>query len=232
MSTVTPWGPAQQADKLATGIVWYRTPHQDGVHLTARRVLDLPPALQPVLQALRTRHGDAWFRAGDEAALVMVGFPDFFPAREVAAARQTVRSLYPDEWTRWTGEPVREAQSVVLRARQFQALARQRPVACAVWGDWAEHVPEGMVGVFARVGGRQGSDVAGSCWLVPAQEYAQRHHDPLGAFGFLIDPDRHQRVRVSFGAAKQKTRTVQQMLQAVAQLAWQPTRPAHLSGAG
>lgn len=215
MSTHTPWGPSQGSTAIARGIVEYTTSSHGGIHLTAARVLQMPPAFQAEAKThgCITTKGDAWFEEDCHWSMVALSFPEFFdrPGR-LASAEKSLKNWHPDAWIGWKGEDLPLSESLVLRERAFNAAAKNSHVCLAAWGDWAEHVPEGMVGIYARLGGRAGTDLVGSSWLVSAAEYQNRNNDPRHEFGFLIDPARHQRVNVEFGASKQKTLTVQKML--------------------
>jgi hypothetical protein len=72
---------------------------------------------------------------------------------------------------------------------QFLAECANKWVTTTAWGDWADWVPTGMVGVCAYRGGNPAGRVGDeSYWLVPSDEYSKRHR-----LGFVIDESRHYR---------------------------------------
>lgn len=83
-----------------------------------------------------------------------------------------------------------EYQAQIERERlQFLEESAGKWVSVCAWGDWAEWVPSKMVGVCAYVGGNPaGRTGEESYWLVPSDEYSQRH-----SLGFIIDESRHYR---------------------------------------
>lgn len=65
-------------------------------------------------------------------------------------ARDTARCWHPDRFTAHTGEEVPTNDSPILRTRAaYQAVVGEYCTTSA-WGDWAEWVPQGKVGVIAR----------------------------------------------------------------------------------
>lgn len=218
MPTHTPWGLSDHSEVVARGIVFYSTPSHGAYHLTANRVQQLPPSIKEEAQkhGFITAKGDAWFEEDCAYSLVVLGFPEHFTEKQLEAAHKSAKNWHPDAWMGLTATPLPLSESRVLRERVFNANVKNLYVGVSAYGSWAEHVPEGMAGVHARLGGRSGTDLAGSNWLVPEAEYQDRHKDPRHEFGFIIDPARHQRVDVEFGPSKQKSATVQKMLAEVA----------------
>jgi hypothetical protein len=64
--------------------------------------------------------------------------------------QDTVRCWHPERYTAFTGEAVAENQSYVLKERAKYQQVIGHVIACSAFGDWAEWVPEGMVGFVAR----------------------------------------------------------------------------------
>jgi hypothetical protein len=83
-----------------------------------------------------------------------------------------------------------EYQAEAERERlQFLEESTDKWVSVASWGDWAEWVPSNMVGVCAYRGGNPAGRIGEeSYWLVPSEEYSERHE-----LGFVIDELRHYR---------------------------------------
>nr|WP_120222436.1 hypothetical protein [Sphingopyxis sp. FD7] len=65
-------------------------------------------------------------------------------------ARDTARCWHPDRYAAHTGESVEPNQSSVLRTREAYRAAIGEFCTTTAWGDWADWVPEGKVGVIAR----------------------------------------------------------------------------------
>lgn len=200
MATSTPWGAAQSSHRIAAGIVSYTTAGHGGIHLTARRVKQMPDALQQAtLKNALGPAGDAWFEQDCEVVFVVLSFPEFFPDNQVLA-EDTLRHCYPEVWEAFYGKPLQPGQSRSRDEKLFYEAHADDWLVTAAWGDWAEHVPQGMVGVCAVKGGRgrRISTTLETWWLVPKQEYAERN-----GFAFVIDPQRHQQIDTPLGAMKQ-----------------------------
>jgi hypothetical protein len=199
MATSTPWGAAQSSHRIAAGIVSYTTAGHGGIHLTARRVKQMPDAIQQALKNSLEPAGDAWFEEDGDWALVALSFPECFPDDQVSA-EVTVRNQYPEVWESFYGKVLEPGQSRSRDEKLFYEAHADDWLVTAAWGDWAEHVPQGMVGVCAVKGGRgrRISTTIETWWLVPKQEYAERQ-----GFAFVIDPQRHQQVDTPLGAMKQ-----------------------------
>ena len=82
MTASTPWGPAQSAQTLATGIVNYSTAGHGGISLTAERIAQMPTALREVMPCA----GEGWYEEDEDWALVALSFPAFFSPSSVASA--------------------------------------------------------------------------------------------------------------------------------------------------
>ncbi len=214
MPTHTPWGPSDHSETVARGIVFYSTSSHGAFHLSPTRVAQLPPSIKAEAQkkGFITPKNDAWFEQDCAYSLVVLSFPEHFNEKQLEAAHKSAKNWFPDAWMGLTATPLPLSESRTLRERVFKANVKDLHVCVSAYGSWAEHVPEGMVGVHARLGGRTGSDLAGSNWLVPEAEYECRDKDPRHEFGFIIDPARHQSVSTEFGPSKQKSATVQKML--------------------
>jgi hypothetical protein len=65
-------------------------------------------------------------------------------------ARDTAKCWHPDRFSAFTGEAVEENSSAILRTRKAYMAAIGEFCVTSAWGDWAEWVPEGKVGVIAR----------------------------------------------------------------------------------
>lgn len=172
----TPWGPSQYTDPLADGITVVSTASHGGIRLSDSRNQQVPVPL---------RIDSGWYEEDCEANLAIVAFPDVFSAEQVASARDQVREWFPDRFEAWTGEKVTADQSHVVAEREFFAAHADDLITVAAYGSWHESVPDGHVGVVARVGGRSG-DGPDRYFLVPSADY-----DVSNQLGLVIDKDRH-----------------------------------------
>lgn len=99
---------------------------------------------------------------------------------------------WPEAWEAFFGTKLETEKSYKLRQAAFTEAAADKWVCVAAMGDWHAKVPQGFVGVVARLGGR---DLAGHVhggekfFLVPAEEYQTRSE-----FGFVVDLARHPAV--------------------------------------
>jgi len=172
----TPWGTSQLVKEVAPGIQEVSTGSHGGYKLDRKRNAQVPEVF---------RRPGGWYEEDCEAAIVILTFPEVF---KVGAdmARQTLREYYPDEYTAAFGEAVDLKDSWILRERSALEAAKGKLIVMAAWGDWNPGVPSGMVGVVARVDGKQPPD---RWFLVPAGEYTKENR-----MCFVINPDRHKEV--------------------------------------
>jgi len=83
-----------------------------------------------------------------------------------------------------THEPIKTNEEL---EEEFYVTHRNHYLVNSAWGDWQKGVPEGMVGVVAKIGGHRGDPATGEKWFfVPKAEYDERQHQ------FVVDPTRHQ----------------------------------------
>src|SRR3972149_4268130 len=82
MGTSTPWGVADDSERIARGIMRYRTPGHGGDHLSARRQAEMPAAL---------RLDDGWYEEDCDWARVALGLPQFFSDKAQQATAQRYR---------------------------------------------------------------------------------------------------------------------------------------------
>lgn len=176
----TPWGAAQTVDTLGPGVRQVTTAGHGGIHLGADR---------NALVHAAWRDAKGWYEEDCEWAIVAVTFPNLFKAEHVIAAHRVAKDYYPDEYEKVFQVALLPAESYGRREQIFRAETVDKLVVTSAWGSGQSHggrepVPDGMVGVLARPGGRGGTD---HHWLlVPSAEY--REHGP---FGFVIDEQRH-----------------------------------------
>jgi hypothetical protein len=92
--TSTPWGPSQTARQLAPGIMLYTTAGHGGIHLSAGRLAALPAHLHKRSTGYCPLE---WFEEDCEAALVIVGFPQYFEPATIRMAQRTIATYYPNQ---------------------------------------------------------------------------------------------------------------------------------------
>lgn len=190
----TPWGHAQHIDKVDAGITLVSTAGHGGVKLNAARNAAVPGPL---------RNADGWYEEDCEIYICIWTFPVEFAAWSYTQnypadspyldaeaskerAAESIRRWFPDRWTEATGEVVTAEQSHVIREREFYAAHAGDWLTFAAWGSWHDEVPESMVGVVARVGGRPNVHGQEGYFLVPEDEYDER------SIAFVVDLERHQ----------------------------------------
>ncbi|MDX1744810.1 MAG: hypothetical protein R3324_02635 [Halobacteriales archaeon] len=172
----TPWGEAQTAYTYAEGVVFYSCAGHGGVKVNKPLNRLIPEPL---------RNEDGWYEEDCESRI-----PWYFLLHDEGSA-EPIKHYWPDEWTAATGERLEVWQSRELQRRAFVKTNAGRPLVVSAFGAWADWVPEGKVGVKARIGGRGNPHGAESRWLIPKDEY--RAGGDSG-FGFVVDPERHERV--------------------------------------
>lgn len=142
--TASPWGTPDNAEQILPGIWSVDTPSHGGLILTDERQAAMPAAL--------AREGGA-YEEDCEWALVVLAFESEFARTAMGTrgwlqlAHDTVKCWHPDAYTAFTGEAVPPNESYVLRQRAAYRERIGRICVTAAWGDWADWVPAGKVGV-------------------------------------------------------------------------------------
>lgn len=196
----TPWGPAQTARHLAPAIGWVTTAGHGGCVISRSRLELMPEHLR--LDG--SLPGDGLFFEEDvEWCRVFVAFEaellessDEHTVKCIREGHHTdsLREYYPDAYEAHFGVTLLPGQSRVKDERAFYAEHADDLIVSSAFGDWHANVPQGMVGVVARVGGRgHGGGGVERYFLVTEDEY-----DARGRFGFVIDPARHEEITKFF----------------------------------
>lgn len=142
------WGPVQSAEQLLPGIWHITTASHGGIILSDERQAAMPAALRAA--------GVSYEEDVDWARVYVAFEAEFRGARnpcidiEMQLAHDTVRSYYPKEYAAFTGVPVEPRDSHLLRSIAAHNAAIGEYVVVAAWGDWADWVPAGKVGLAAR----------------------------------------------------------------------------------
>lgn len=171
------WGAVQQADQLAPGVWSVMTASHGGIILSDQRQRAMPPALQ--IESGSYEEDCDW-------ALPILAFSSELDGQGSCSAgflqlaRDTTRCWHPDRFSAFTGEAVEENPCAILRMRKAYMAAIGEFCVTSAWGDWAEWVPEGKVGVIARQVervdhlGRPTYGEAEVCALIAKDLYAAR----------------------------------------------------------
>jgi len=172
MPIETPWGEAQTIDLHAEGIAFHSTASHGGFKLDRERNILVRPLW---------RNDTGFYEEDCEAAIVIVTFPELFPAKTVAAAHQTAKNWFPEAYEQLFSVVLEPGESIKKDQQDFRRQHAE---------DWivisaitSQHRP-GFVECVASKGGVRGR-IGERRFLVPATEYRQGRH------GFIIDQARH-----------------------------------------
>jgi hypothetical protein len=176
----TPWGTAyDDGDNIAPGIRRYDTPGHGGFRISPEREALLPKGFRKGL----------WYEEDCKWAILCYFFDDF-PQASRAQAIATLKHSYPYEWEAHTGDTIPPGESLKKDQDQHRAAHQADYMVTAATGSSADWVPQGYVGVYARLGGRPNQAGKSCRFLVPAAEYKGRSP----GLDFVVDPTRHQQV--------------------------------------
>ena len=195
----TPWGKSDESVYVAEGIRFYYTPSHGGYGVSIRKAEQMPKPLRKLGELFA---GKLWFEEDVDWAAVVAAFPDLFSEEDQKKAIRTLRHWHTDEYEEWAGEEVPEEESHVKSDRAFGTKHANDWVAISAFGDWAEGVPKGMVGVLATKGGSRKPGAEKAWFLVPKEEYDTRQSQ-----GFVIDPSKHEQSATEFGLQRRGTVT-------------------------
>ncbi len=184
----SPWGLVQHQTIIAPGITQVSTAGHGGILLSPERQKAMP-------NVLRCEH--ASYEEDCAWALVALAFPEEFEAHYaslpwyqgdiIESAKATVRNFYPEDYEAHFGVTLQPGESMRRDEETFHEAHKDDFVAVSAYGSWHERVPEGMVGVLAKKGGRMGGGTETRFYLVPKGEYENRDR-----LGFVIDESRHE----------------------------------------
>ena len=77
--TNTPWGVAQDRERIAEGITFYSTPSHGGFHLSRERNAKVPERYRAYAAMWSHGWGDTWYEEDCAALAVILTYPDYFP---------------------------------------------------------------------------------------------------------------------------------------------------------
>lgn len=151
--TRTPWGDAQQAEKIRRGITWYSTASHGGVKLS-ERINERVPAY------MRNRSG--WYEEDCAWALAYAGLyhehAKDFPELEddYMAALETLRSYFWEEYERLTGATIIPGDSFSKDKHMFHVEHAGDFILTGV-----DTTVDGQVVCSMQLGGRQKRKIGG-----------------------------------------------------------------------
>lgn len=174
----SPWGAIQTARQRLAGVWQVTTPSHGGFLLSDERQAAMPDVLRR--DDGRYEEDVHWTRVilAFETELARTADPHF--DLEAPLAHRIARNWLPEAYAAFTGEAVTPRESYVLCRRAAYEAAIGAYVSCAAYGDWADWVPSGKIGiVFREVAGVDalgfasytGSEIHG---LVDKDRYAAR----------------------------------------------------------
>jgi hypothetical protein len=181
----SPWGKIDHAEQLVPGAFWVGTPSHGGLKLDRTLNARVPDYM---------RRPGGWYEEDCEWSLAVVALADVLKADEKVAKwidkgdhLRTLRSWFPAEYERFTGETIKPGESIQRDREIFERENAARWVGIAAWGDWQEGCPKGMVIVKATLGGKRvaGGQIEERTYFVDAAEYDARNH-----FGYVVPVER------------------------------------------
>lgn len=92
--TSTPWGKAQNVQRIATGIWIVDTASHGGAWLDSARVAAMPDCFKRHTFTGRPE----WYEEDCDVAMVAVAFPDAFPPRAGQRAAADLKRWSPERW--------------------------------------------------------------------------------------------------------------------------------------
>ena len=195
MATSTPWGPSQDSEKIASGIMWYSTAGHGGVHLSPSR-----NALVPAY--MRSEGG--WYEEDCEWCIPALVFADEWQAYENKLtwkndrtawrkhAEDTMRNWLPYAYEAFFNVKLQPGQSRVKDEKDWWEAHKHEMIVVSAVCDSNYVTEDGKecVMVTACIGGRhhKTGQYCGELrqFIVPRDEYDNR-----GNFGFVVNTTRY-----------------------------------------
>lgn len=178
--TDCPWGEPQSTRLVQDGVLKVDCAGHGGYKLDRKRNAQIPEYM---------RKEDGWYEEDVDWCIVILGLNlegAFSPEGQRQQALDTLKSYYPDAYEKLTGTILKEGESEARDAELFRQRLRGKYIVQSAWGDWHAKVPNGMVGVFAKL--LQADPPPGKYFLVPLEEYKESKG------GFIVDPNKHQEI--------------------------------------
>ncbi|WP_159599788.1 DUF7007 domain-containing protein [Agromyces humi] len=172
----TPYGAADHIEHVADGIVFAGTPSHGSYKLSKERNAAIPAPLRR-----------SWYEEDAESSIVQMFHPDAFPAVDQAAAEQSVKDWFPNEYEAATGRELLVGESHLRDEQRWTEAHFDDLVSHGVQGD-PDRPGYVIVGVRHR-----GQDT-NRRFRVPIDEHRteRRLGEPGQNRRIVIDPARHE----------------------------------------
>jgi hypothetical protein len=144
----TLWDTPDMATQRLPGVWWVKTPSHGGFVLSDERQAAMPEALR--LESVYYEEDVNWTLVilGFEAEFATLKDPHFDIERSIA--HQTARHWLPHRYGAFTGQMVTPSDSYVLKKVETVEAAIGEIGVRSAFGDWADWVPAGKVGVYGQ----------------------------------------------------------------------------------
>ena len=188
MATSTPWGAAQTAHKMATGVMSYTTSSHGGIHVSPRLNALIPDYM---------RIESGWYEEDCDWAIPVIALAGkvelnfeshLEPNSAYYYAYNSLKNWHPDAFEKFFGCTLKEGESYMRDDHLFRERTKNKMVVISALADSKDE----LIQCTACIGGR---DRKGRpCgplhkYLVPREEY---NDNKRGRFPFVIDPEKHQ----------------------------------------
>lgn len=186
----SPWGKVDGWSRFGDlGLFHHSTPGHGGIYVPP----DMKRLMPKPYRDANQYGGGGWFEEDCEWALVALSFPSGLDEKTMENARSAVKNYHPHAYMAVTGEKLTRKDSSKLAEDEDRAAAAGKYVVVSAIGSGSTFggrfiVPEGWVGCFAVLGGRDKhgryDESTARYFLVPHDEYQTRT-----SFGFIIEKD-------------------------------------------
>ena len=172
--TYSPWGEVQTQSDPHPGISVVSTAGHGGIYVTPEVNAKIPEVF---------RMDDGWYEEDVDWAIVHAAFPELFPDTQDEAHR-TLKDYRWRQYERHYGVELSEDESPGKREHMHIQRNANRYLVRSAFGNHRADVPEGKVGVVARLGKDYGTlNAPEKSFLVSAADY-----DALGPI-FVVPED-------------------------------------------
>lgn len=180
----SPWGPVHEARELAPGIWDVSTAGHGGIKLDPKLNQRIPEYM---------RRSGGWYEEDVDWSHVATVFPEFFDEKTRRLAERIFLEWRPDMYEQFYKVKLEEGASQTRDLAVLMERHKNNLIARTAFGDWHPQVPEGMVVVYATLGGKGGAaaeaDPESGYFLVPGDEYQRKSW----AF-FVVYPAKHPQI--------------------------------------
>jgi hypothetical protein len=166
----SPWGSIQHVTVLADGVWSVDTAGHGGLKLSRERQARMPEYM---------RRSAGWYEEDCEWSLPVCVMPDIkgHDGKDISEiAKQTFRTWYPDEYERFYGVKILPGESLIRDEQEFYKAHENDWIGIAAAGRSSiePDVPEGMVKVWLKRGGRRNPKGEERTVYVTKEEYDTR----------------------------------------------------------